>query len=680
MQKGIKWNRKRFITLSIVALVIISIVIGFFYVTKYRAANSTSASAKRTTQVVRGNMEVALSGSGTVTSSNTSDVMSNVQGKITKAYFKEGDKVKNGDLLFEIDDTDAKLNIQKIENQISQAQLSVSSNQKSYSNLTVTAPFDGKITDIAAKTGENASSNMTLFTITDTSKLTLTVPISTTDIKDIKTGQKAQVSIQEIFDTVEGEVTAIDDYTYTASDGGTVRNVEVTVKNPGRITDSNTASVEISTPDGAKRSNEISKFEYSSKQALKAASNGTFAAVNVKENQYVKKGDVLIRIENDDLEVTAQTNDLKVQDLQNQLEAAKKQLEDYKIYSSIGGTVTGETAVAGDSVKSGDVLISIRDFEQMQFTISVDELDISKVKVGQQVSITIDALEETKQKPLSGEVFYKAMEGNSTNGVATYDVKIKINETESLLAGMNANANIILSQAENTLMVPLEAVTKMGDRAFVRVIGTEDSNQQQTGNRRIRGNWGQSGNGNSATTGGADRKAADGTAQGGTAPGESTPGTATPGESTPGTSTPGTRGGTADSNNDNSNQGRNSQNNAGTSERRQMTGALAANQEYYAGTVMKAVELGMNNDEYVEIKSGLTEGDVVVLPPLVANSTTGTNSQQNGFSLGGLGGGFGGGGMTRVMPAGGAGGYPGGTQNNRTSGSSNRQSSSQGQR
>lgn len=647
MQKGIKWNRKRFITLSIVALVIISIVIGFFYVTKYRAANSTSASAKRTTQVVRGNMEVALSGSGTVTSSNTSDVMSNVQGKITKAYFKEGDKVKNGDLLFEIDDTDAKLNIQKIENQISQAQLSVSSNQKSYSNLTVTAPFDGKITDIAAKTGENASSNMTLFTITDTSKLTLTVPISTTDIKDIKTGQKAQVSIQEIFDTVEGEVTSIDDYTYTASDGGTVRNVEVTVKNPGRITDSNTASVEISTPDGAKRSNEISKFEYSSKQALKAASNGTFAAVNVKENQYVKKGDVLIRIENDDLEVTAQTNDLKVQDLQNQLEAAKKQLEDYKIYSSIGGTVTGETAVAGDSVKSGDVLISIRDFEQMQFTISVDELDISKVKVGQQVSITIDALEETKQKPLSGEVFYKAMEGNSTNGVATYDVKIKINETESLLAGMNANANIILSQAENTLMVPLEAVTKMGDRAFVRVIGTEGANQQQTGNGKIRGNWGQNGNGNSATTGGADRKAAAGT---------------------------------ADSNNDNSNQGRNSQNNAGTSERRQMTGALAANQEYYAGTVMKAVELGMNNDEYVEIKSGLTEGDVVVLPPLVANATTGTNSQQNGFSLGGLGGGFGGGGMTRVMPAGGASGYPGGTQNNRTSGGSNRQSSSQGQR
>lgn len=642
MQKGVrrnKWNKRRFITLTIVALVIISIVTGIYYVTEYRAASSTSATAKRTAQAVRGNMQVALSGSGTVTSSNTSDVMSNVQGKITKAYFKEGDKVRKGDLLFEIDDTDAMLNIQKIENQISQAQLNVSSDRKSFSNLTVTAPFDGKVTDIAAKAGESASNNMTLFTITDTAKLTLDVPISTADIKYIKTGQKAHVSVQEIYDTVEGIVTAIDDNAYSASDGGMVRNVEVTVKNPGRLTETNTAVVEISTPDGIKKRNEAVKFEYANKQAVKAAASGTFASVNVKENQYVKKGQVLINIENDDLDVTAQTNDLKIKDLQNQLEAAKKQLEDYRIYSSIDGTVTGDTAVAGDSVKSADTLISIRDFDKMQFTISVDELDIAKVKVGQKAAVTIDALEETNKEPLTGEVIYKAMEGTSTNGVATYDVKIKINETEKLLAGMNANASIILNQAENTLMVPLEAVTKMGDRAFVRVIGTEDSGQMQAGSRSVRGSREQNGTGKTAQGEEAEARSSG-----------------------------------ASANNSGSNQ-RRGLNGTAPSAGRQSPGVSAANREYYVGTVIKEVELGINNDEYVEIKSGLAEGDVVVLPPLVNQSSTGTNTQQNSFSLGGLGGG-----MTRVMPAGGAGGYPGGGQSNRNSGSQNRQSNSQGQR
>ncbi len=661
MQKGvkrIKLSRKGFITLSIAVLVTISILIGFFAITRNKAASSTSASAQRQTQVVRGNIEVVLSGSGTVTSANTSDVMSNVQGKITKGYYKEGDKVKAGDLLFEIDDTDAKLNIQKIENQISQAQLSVNINQKSFSNLNVSAPFNGRVTNITAKVGESVSNNMTLFTITDTSQLSLSVPFSITDIQGIKIGQKVQLAVQEIYDTVEGKVSAIDEYTYTASNGGSVRNIEVTVENPGRLTDSNTAVVEVVTPDGTKSSSEVSKFEYLKKQAVKAVTNGTFAEVNIKENQFVNKGDVLIRIENDDLQITAQTNDLKVQDLSNQLEAAKKQLEDYKIYSTISGTVTGETAVAGDSVKSGDILISIRDFDQMQFTISVDELDISKVKVGQEVSITIDALEETTARPLSGEVIYKAMEGASTNGVATYNVKIKINETENLLAGMNANASIILSQANDVLKLPLEAVTKMGNRAFVRVIGAEDSNPSQSRSRKAPGNWGENKPDGSVSAGAPDKPEAQASQDKSTDEDK------------------------LDNQNNQNNQknlnnreNQNNRKNNPVSSGRQMSAAMKANSEYYEGTVMKEVELGVNNDEYVEMKSGLTEGEIVVLPPLVSNSTSSTTNNQNSFSIGGLGGGLGGD-MNR-MPSGGF--APQG-QNPRTTTGSNRQSGSQGQR
>src|SRR3974377_2095947 len=78
-----KWNRKRFITLSIVALVIIAACISYFLVFKSKAENSSSSSAKRTVQVTRGDIDVTLTGSGAVTSANTSDVMSNVQGKIT---------------------------------------------------------------------------------------------------------------------------------------------------------------------------------------------------------------------------------------------------------------------------------------------------------------------------------------------------------------------------------------------------------------------------------------------------------------------------------------------------------------------------------------------------------------------------------------------------------------------
>jgi HlyD family secretion protein len=604
--KGNKWSRKKIISLSIVGLVIIAIVTGTVIIAKNYTSKSSSTSAQRTTKVTKGNIEVSITGSGTVTSANTSDLMSNVAGKITKAYANEGDTVKKGDLLYEIDDTDAQLNIQKIENSISQAELSASNSEKGYNNLIITAPFSGRITDIRAEEGENVNNGMSLFTIIQTSKLTLSVPFSTTYIPNIKVGQKAQVHVQELMDTVEGVVTAIGDNAYTASNGGTVKNVEVTVSNPGSLTDSMTASVDISTGSGLESGSQVCTFAYANKKTVTAATSGEFSSVKIKDNDYVNKGDVLINIKNDDLQVTSKTNSLKMMDLENQLTAAKKTLEDYKVYAPFDGTISAVTAKQGDSLERGGALLSIRDFNQMQFTISVDELDISKVEVGQDVSVTVDALTDTTKSPLSGKVIYKAMEGTSSNGVATYNVTIKINETENLLAGMNANATIILNKAENALVVPVEAVTQMGNRAFVWVKGSSGSSDQQAPDS---------------------------------------------GMNPPDNGAPGGRPDAAQaSSNGDENQGQ--RNDSSSSTRSKMPVRFTQNQDYYSNATMKKVEIGLTNDTYIEIKSGLSEGDEVILPPLVKASNGEEAKTTGGFNMGGMGG------MGGGMPNGNMGGPP----------------------
>ncbi|AEY65346.1 HlyD family efflux transporter periplasmic adaptor subunit [Clostridium sp. BNL1100] len=612
MGKGTKkWSRKKIITLVISLVVVLAVAVGIFLVVRQREAKSTTASAKRTTQVTRGNIEVSLSGSGTIESASTSDVMSNVQGKIIKSYKKVGDTVKKGDLLYEMDDTDAKLQIQKIQNSIEQQQLSESNTSKNYSNMTVTAPFSGKVTGVSAVKGDNVNNGMSLFTITDTSKLKLSVPLSTANIPYVKIGQSVKVNLQQFTDTISGVITEIGDNTHTASTGGMVRDVTVTVNNPGTLTDESMASsVDFKLTNGTEvSSKEESRFSYASRETVKAQAQGTLSTVNVKENQFVKKGDLLVRIENDQLQLTSKTDSLKMQDLQNQRDAAQKQLEDYKIISSIDGTVTALAYKTGDSVKSGDTLISIRDFNQMQFIIPIDELDISKIKVGQKATVTVDALPETTEQPLNGEVIGRAMEGTSSNGVATYDVTIKVNETKDLLAGMNANANIILNKSENALRIPLEAVTKMGDRSFVRVMSNGEEGQPDSESKGPEGN--RSGAGE------FDRSS--------------------------------------------------DKNGTGGTGRARMSAGFMQNQEYYKDTVMKQIEVGLNNDEFVEIKSGLEEGEIVVLPPLVTNTVNGNTSTQGSFGLGGFGGM---GGMNRAM----GGNFGGGNSNrstNRTSGSSN---------
>ncbi len=610
MHNGVKKSsrsRKKVITCSIVGVIIVAIAAGGFILTKNNASQNSPATAQRTARVTKGNIEVSITGSGTITSANTADLMSNVAGKIIKAYFKEGDVVKKGDLLYEIDDNDAQLNIQKIENSISQANLSAGSNDKKYGNLVITAPFSGKVTNIQAEKGESVNNGKSLFTLTDTSNMTISVPFSTTDINNIKVGQKVNVNLQEHYDTIEGVVTEIADNTYTASNGGIVKNVEVKVINPGTITDSSTASVSLSNSSGAEiASQEVGTFAFANKKTVQADTSGEFSSVNIKENQYVNKGDVLITIENDDLQITSKTNALKIQDLQNQLNAAKKTLEDYKVYAPFDGTISAITAKQGDSLVRGGTLLGIRDFKQMEFTISVDELDISKVKVGQEVSVSVDALTETTKKPLSGEVIYKAMEGTSSNGVATYNVTIKINETENLLAGMNANATIILDKAENALVLPLEAVTKMGNNAFVWVKGSSDDSNQQaqaSGDRkRPSANMGRSY---------GEQKPADRTG-----------------------------------NNDENSQ---RESRSSTKSEKMPTG-FTQNKEYYANATMLPVEVGLTSGTYIEIKSGLSEGDEIILPPLVeaSNGESRSNRASGGFNMGGMAGGMRGG-----MPSGG---------------------------
>ena len=588
--KKFRWKGKKIITFSIVCVVIIGIVAGVFAI----RSNTTKStvSEQRTTKVTKGDINVSITGSGTITSANTSNLMSNVAGKVTKAYCKEGDAVKKGQLLYEIDDTDQQYKIQQIDNSISQAQLNAGNSEKGYKYLTVTAPFSGKVTQVKAVEGENVNNGMNLFTITDTSKLKLTVPVGTSYIPYIKVGQKVDVNMEKSMDTLEGVITAIDNNSYTYSDGGVVKNVTVSVDNPGTLTDSNTANVTIKTSKGDLDSSEL-KFEYNKTKTVTSGTSGTFSTVNIEENQFVKQGSVLIKIENDDLQITSETNSLKMTDLENQLTTAKKALEDYKVYAPFDGTISAVTAKTGDSLERGGALLSIRDFNQMQFTISVDELDISKVKVGQEVSITVDALTDTEKTPLSGEVIYKAMEGTSSNGVATYNVTIKINETKNLLAGMNANATIILEKSQNALLVPLEAVTKMGDKSFVWVKGSSSGSQQTA-------NASGSGNMEPSQTSSSDA---------------------------------------AQSSNSRSSR-RSSSSSSSRSSR--IPASVSQYKEYYANATRKEVEIGLTSDTYIEIKSGLSEGDEVILPPLVkASNSASSSSSSKGFSMGGMAGGMG---------------------------------------
>lgn len=90
-------------------------------------------------------------------------------------------------------------------------------------------------------------------------------------------------------------------------------------------------------------------------------------------------------------------------------------------------------------------------------TLNVDELDISDVEVGQTVTITADAVEDAVY---TGVVTNVSVAGNTSGGITTYPVTIRIDETDGLRPGMNVDAEIVISSAEDVLAVPSGAVNR----------------------------------------------------------------------------------------------------------------------------------------------------------------------------------------------------------------------------
>ena len=142
-------------------------------------------------------------------------------------------------------------------------------------------------------------------------------------------------------------------------------------------------------------------------------------------------------------------------------------MDNYTITSPISGTIIEKNAKVGDALSTGSDLCTIYDLSYLEMTIKVDELQVSSLKVGQSVQVTADAV---KDKTYEGLVTRVSMKGDTSGGTTTYPVTIRIDETDGLRPGMNANAEIVVAEAANALTVPNAAIVRGG-----YVLVTQDS-------------------------------------------------------------------------------------------------------------------------------------------------------------------------------------------------------------
>lgn len=131
-----------------------------------------------------------------------------------------------------------------------------------------------------------------------------------------------------------------------------------------------------------------------------------------------------------------------------------------------------EDAVDSASQYSTDVTaFMISPDENRLLSVSVDELDINSVELGQKAVVTFDAIEDQE---FEGEVTKIGNTASVSGGVAKYTITIP--EDDKMKQGMNASATITIEDREDVLTLPMNALQEKGDRTFVYTEKDDDGN------------------------------------------------------------------------------------------------------------------------------------------------------------------------------------------------------------
>jgi len=161
-----------------------------------------------------------------------------------------------------------------------------------------------------------------------------------------------------------------------------------------------------------------------------------------------------------------QSSELTVQQKENALQDAKDKLADYYIRAPFDGTIATVDIKKTDSVSSSTVVATLITKKQIA-EISLNEVDMATIKIGQKVNLTFDAVSGLT---ISGEVAEIDSIGTEDQGVVTYNVKISFDtQDDRVKSGMSVSASIITNQKENVLLVPNGAIKSKNEKSYVEM-------------------------------------------------------------------------------------------------------------------------------------------------------------------------------------------------------------------
>jgi len=340
-----------------------------------------------------------------------------VSGGIISALEK-GDSFKQGDVLVEIDDSDAIDKFEKIEMDIENAESALKTSRINYQKALDANHIAIQLAELNAEKAEE-SARSALLSLENANR-------------------SAQLSIE---------------------------SAELALENAKTDKEEESVEIQVESAENSARSSQ-NQAESSYEQSL--ISQSTTYWNNLSSLQQAEA----------QIAITAESikqAELKVEAARIELEEAEEGLDDYRLLAPYEGIVLSTDFRVGEQA-GGSTMISLISDEFIA-RVTISENDISKISKGNEATITFDAYPGLE---FPGEVIKIIPISTNEGGIISFEVLISFSRQEDvdMYYGLSANASIVAEKAEGVLYVPIQSVYKEDGKSYVDLLISEQADPE----------------------------------------------------------------------------------------------------------------------------------------------------------------------------------------------------------
>lgn len=422
----------------------------------------------RTVTLQKGTLEDSISATGTVQSSDVSNVTTDLKYTVKTVNVQVGDSVEEGDVICTLDTSELEESIQKLQESLADAKAEAQKQyEKAQASLTEAEENVKSTYDDMKEAEDERDSAKSAYETAAAAVKSYQAEVDAANA-DLLTKLNARQAALDAYTAAGGTVdengdpvtSATSEAASTAADlsaladalvkaNGEYKSAEQTLK---------TAEANLQTAQSASNYTALSSAYNQAQTAYEQAKTTYENAVKTSETAEESRD-------------TALENYNKAGE-SDELEELQSQLEKCTLKAETSGKVTAVNATVGSAIDGAAA--TIQDTDSLKISITIAEYDIDSVSEGMHAVITSDVIDGEINGTLT-QISPTASGGGSSSSTFSAEVTVD-DENSGLLIGTNAKVQIIQSTTEDVFTVPLDAIEEKEDGTSVIYVQSGEEN------------------------------------------------------------------------------------------------------------------------------------------------------------------------------------------------------------